>query len=146
MIDATPRSARALGYAGLLPQVACLLAVMGGGPLGWTAQALAFGYAGLIFSFLGGVWWGVAIARPEVPRWAFAVAVAPSLLALALWFPWMVGWRWPGPQLILLGACLGGSALVDRALWPGPPGWLRLRRSLSLGLGGLTIATGLLAL
>lgn len=139
--------ARPLGYAGLLPQAAFLLAVLKGGPAGWTALALAYAYAALIFSFLGGIWWGIAIARPETPRWALFVAVLPSLIALGLWFPWMVGWTWPGPQLVALGLCIALSHLVDRALWRGPPsGWLALRRSLSLGLGGLTIATGLLAL
>ena len=49
-------NARLLGYAGLLPQAAAFVAVLKDGPEKWTALAMAFGYAALIFSFLGGVW------------------------------------------------------------------------------------------
>lgn len=138
-------AARVLGLAGLLPQAAALAAVLHGGPAAWTALAAAFGYAALIFAFLGGIWWGVALGVHDTPRWAFGAAVAPSLIALVLWFPWMVGWPWPGPQLVWLGLLLALSPLVDRALGFAPPGWLALRWQLSLGLGGLSAAIGLLA-
>ncbi len=138
-------AARALGYAGLLPQVAALLAVFKGGEWGWTALALAYAYAALIFSFLGGVWWGIGIARPESPRWIFLAGVAPSLIGLALWWPWMAGWSWPGPELIVLGLSIVASPLVDLAVGLKPEGWLALRRNLSFALGGLTVLIGLLA-
>lgn len=142
-------AARALGYAGLLPQFAALLAVFKGGPWAWTGLALAYGYAALIFSFLGGVWWGIGIARPESPRWIYLAAVTPSLIGLALWFPWMMGWTWPGPELLVLGACLALSPLVDwtigRKVKGLPEGWMALRRNLSIGLGTLTVLIGLLA-
>lgn len=134
-----------LGLAGLLPQLAALMAVVHGGPAAWTALAVAFGYAALIFAFLGGIWWGVALGQPLVPRWGYAVGTLPSLIALALWFPWMVGWPWPGPQLVWLGLMIAGSPLIDRALGFAPPGWLALRWQLSLGLGGLSVAIGVLA-
>lgn len=138
-------SARALGYAGLLPQVAALLAVFKGGEWAWTALALAYAYAALIFSFLGGIWWGIGIARPESPRWIFLVGVCPSLIGLGLWWPWMAGWTWPGPELIALGLCLAASPLVDMAIGLKPDGWLALRRNLSIGLGALSVVIGLLA-
>ncbi|WP_408591618.1 DUF3429 family protein [Novosphingobium sp.] len=144
-MDKLPENARLLGQAGLLPQIALALAVFKGGPLGWTALALAYAYAALIFSFLGGVWWGIGIAKPAVPRWFPLVAVLPSLIGLALWLPWMLGWTWPGPQLWVLGVLIALSPLVDRALQFAPVGWMRLRWQLSLGLGGLTILTGLIA-
>ncbi|MFM9935339.1 MAG: DUF3429 domain-containing protein [Novosphingobium sp.] len=142
-------AARALGYAGLLPQVAALLAVFKGGPPAWTALALAYAYAALIFSFLGGVWWGIGIAQsdranPESPRWIFLAGVMPCLIALAGWFPWMAGWTWPGPELIGLGVCIALSPLVDLAIGLKPEGWLALRRDLSIGLGVLTILIGLI--
>jgi hypothetical protein len=136
--------ARWLGIAGLLPQAAAFAAVYKGGEARWTALAMAFGYAALIFSFLGGVWWGLALAAPRAPRWTFAAAVMPSLLALALWYPWMVGDTWPGPELVVLGGLIAASPLVDCAIGFAPPGWMGLRWVLSLGLGGLTIAVGLI--
>ena len=138
-------SARALGYAGLLPQLAALLAVFKGGEWAWTALALAYAYAALIFSFLGGIWWGIGIARPESPRWIFLVGVCPSLIGLGLWWPWMAGWSWPGPELIVLGICLAASPLVDMAIGLKPDGWLALRRNLSIGLGALSVVIGLMA-
>ena len=139
-----PDNARWLGLAGLLPQIAAVAAVIHGGEARWTALALSFGYAALIFSFLGGVWWGLALAAPRVPRWTFAVSVLPSLIALALWYPWMVGDTWPGPELVVLGALIAGSPLVDRAIGFAPLGWMALRWQLSLGLGGLTMVVGLI--
>ena len=134
--------ARWLGLAGLLPQAATVAAVIKGGESRWTALALSFGYAALIFSFLGGIWWGLAMAAPRAPRWTYAVAVLPSLIALALWYPWMVGDTWPGPELVVLGALVAASPLVDRAIGFCPPGWMALRWVLSAGLGGLTVAVG----
>lgn len=142
-MDALPPNARQLGLAGLLPQVAALLAVWGGGPLAWTALAVAYGYAALIFSFLGGVWWGLALTRPNPVSWVMPVAVLPSLIALAGWLPWMVGWNWPGPELAILGGLIALSPLVDRAIGDMPEGWLGLRWRLSLGLGGLSLLIAL---
>jgi hypothetical protein len=143
-MDSLPLNARRFGYAGLLPQIAALAAVVYGGEARWSALALSFGYAALIFSFLGGVWWGLALAAPRVPRWVFGAAVLPSLLALALWYPWMVGETWPGPELVALGILIAASPLVDRAIGFAPAGWMALRWQLSLGLGGLTLAIGVI--
>ena len=134
-----------LGYAGLLPQLLAVLLVLRGGEWGFVALAGGFAYAALIFSFLGGVWWGQAMQSGGKPRWAFAVAVLPSLLSLALYLPWTLGWRWPDPSLIWLGIFLTLSPFVDRALGLAPPAFLRLRWHLSLGLGALTLLLGILA-
>jgi hypothetical protein len=87
-------SARWLGLAGLLPQLLAVL-LLTDAELRWTAIAAGFGYAALIFSFLGGVWWGMAFATPSAPKWAYAAAVMPSLIGFAAYLPWIFGWTWP---------------------------------------------------
>ena len=138
--------ARWLGYAGLLPQLLALALFLRGGEWGWIALAGGFAYASLIFSFLGGVWWGQALGNPAAPRWAFVAAILPSLLALGLFMPWTLGWDWPGPSLLWLGVLISLSPLVDRKLGMGGPVWIRLRWQLSLGLGALTMVLAILAL
>ncbi len=150
-MTSTPPFPRWLGLAGLLPQLACLLAVLFGPPeFGWTGLAIAWGYGALIFSFVGGMWWGLATgaqARGEaVPGWLWLAAIAPSLLALATYVPWVLGFSWPGPSLVVLGLMIAGNVLVDRQLGAlAPPWWMRLRLTLSLGLGVMTFLLGLLA-
>lgn len=134
-----------MGYAGLLPQILCIGLVLIGHEWRYAALAGGFAYAAAIFSFLGGVWWGQAVASGKATAGAYLVAVMPSLLAVALFLPWSFGWDWPGPALLYLGALLLASPLVDRALAFAAPDFLRLRWHLSLGLGSLTIALGLLA-
>lgn len=141
-----PRAARQLGYAGLLPQALCAIYVIDGGQWQWTAQAIAFGYAALIFSFLGGVWWGTGLARDNAPGWIFGVAVMPSLLGLAAYVPWIIGWAWPGPSLIAVGIMLMISPIVDCLIGATDAAWLSLRLRLSLGLGGLTTLIGYFAM
>lgn len=140
---------RVLGYAGLLPQIICLAMILGGHEWRYAALAGGFAYAAAIFSFLGGVWWGQAIAGGREGKTAttgaYLVAVMPSLIAVALFLPWTLGWEWPGPALLYLGALILTSPLVDRALGYAAPDFLRLRWHLSIGLGALTIALGLVA-
>ena len=142
-------SARVLGYAGLLPQIFCLAMILAGHEWRYAALAGGFAYAAAIFSFLGGVWWGQAIAGGREDKTAttgaYLVAVMPSLIAVALFLPWTLGWEWPGPALLYLGALILTSPLVDRALGYAAPDFLRLRWHLSIGLGALTIALGLVA-
>ncbi|UUL82146.1 DUF3429 domain-containing protein [Sphingomonas qomolangmaensis] len=146
---AIPANARLLGFAGLLPQVAALGAILSGEPeWAFSAQALAFAYAAIIFSFLGGLWWGLAAASPVARAWVFGVSVLPSLVALASAIPWAVGMTWPAPSLMLLGLGIIASLAVDRRLVAegvAPPWWMTLRVPLSLGLGGLTLAIGVLS-
>lgn len=140
-------AARALGYAGLLPQGLCLAMVVSGHEWRYSALAGGFAYAAAIFSFLGGVWWGQAVqsARPSRPATtgAYVVAIMPSLLAVVLFLPWTFGWDWPGPALLYLGALIALSPLIDRALGFAAADFLQMRWHLSLGLGALTIALGL---
>ena len=134
-----------LGAAGLLPQLAALIAAHTEAHR-WTASAAGCIYAALIFSFLGGIWWAQSLIAPR-PRWSdHLIAVSPSLIALAAMLPWCFGWPWPGLSLVVLGALLLASPLVDAKLAtqaPMPSGWLTLRRRLSVGLGLLTLALAL---
>jgi hypothetical protein len=138
-------AARALGYAGLLPQALCLGLVLAGHEWRYSALAGGFAYAAAIFSFLGGVWWGQALASRRATTGAYLVAVMPSLIAVALFLPWTFGWEWPGPALFYLGALIALSPFVDRALGFAEGDFLKLRWHLSVGLGGLTIALGFTA-
>lgn len=141
-----PKLPRKLGYAGLLPQIG-VLAVLLSGSQWWRFAALSIGYAyaALILSFLGGMWWGLAARSPErAPAWIWFAAVAPSLLALATFLPWVFGATWPGPSLAVLGLALVTSLFVDRRLVAddlAPAWWMALRVPLSIGLGLLTIIT-----
>jgi len=146
-----PPLPRVLGLAGLLPQLACLLALwFGRADWRYVALAAAWGYAALIFSFLGGLWWGIAAARSAqsaaAPGWLWIAAVIPSLLAFATYLPWIIGWRWPAPSLAVLGVGLLASLAVDHRLGALAPGWwMALRRPLSLGLGTITLLIALAA-
>ncbi|MEM9500980.1 MAG: DUF3429 domain-containing protein [Pseudomonadota bacterium] len=138
-------SSRWLGYAGLLPQIICVAMAASGHEYGYTALAGGFAYAAAIFSFLGGVWWGQAIQSGKAGAGAYLLAVIPSLLAVALFLPWSLGWDWPGPALMYLGALILLSPLVDRALGYAAKDFFSLRVQLSAGLGLLTIALGFVA-
>ncbi len=140
----TPAS-RWLGYAGLLPQIICVALSAIGHEYAYSALAGGFAYSAAIFSFLGGVWWGQAIASGKGGAGAYLVAVMPSLLAVSLFLPWTFGWDWPGPALLYLGALIFLSPLVDRALGFASKDFMRLRVQLSAGLGALTIALGFVA-
>lgn len=143
MLNDIPMAPRLLGLAGLLPPALLALAVLFGPPSWqWSALAIAYAYTALIFSFLGGVWWGLAAAQKDAPGWIYGAAVLPSLIALASYIPWILGLSWPGPSMLLLGLCIIGSPLVDRRLVVAgaEPEWmLGLRGILSYGLGILTV-------
>lgn len=145
-----PNGPKIYGLAGLLPPAFLALCVLFG-PVTWqwSALAIGYGYAALIFSFLGGFWWGLGVSRERAPSWIFAAAVAPSLIALATYVPWILGWSWPGPSMLLLGLCIGASPFVDERLGQQGymPKWmLQLRWLLSIGLGVLTLLLGFMAL
>ena len=135
-------AARLLGFSGLLPPLALLGLVLVRPDDGW--RMLAFAYAGLIFSFLGGMWWGFAVRRPAAQAPLLVAAVVPSLVAFGLLGVglMLLDLRWP---LVLLGAAILLTLPVDRhlaATGDAPKGWMALRVPLSLGLGLLTIAMG----
>lgn len=147
-----PAVPRYLGHAGLLPQIACLVAVLVADET-WRFNALMVGhiYAALIFSFLGGLWWGLAasgeVQGKPTPNWVYWAAIAPSLIALATLVPLLLlGLSYSGPMLLLLGLCLILSPLVDKKLTEyAPPWWLKLRWPLSVRLGGLSLILGIIA-
>lgn len=137
-----PPAARLLGFAGLLPPFALVGLQFVRPDPGWSL--LAFAYAALILSFLGGIWWGVAAGRRASGAELFVIAVTPTLVAMALLIDALtrMSIRWP---LVLLGSAIMLTLFVDRHLTRRgdvPPDWMRLRVPLSIGLGALTILTG----
>jgi Protein of unknown function (DUF3429) len=136
-----PRIAIVLGVAGLAPQVLALAATFTEAHR-YTGLAAGYFYAALIFSFLGGLWWGVAASRKDAPEWLYLAAVVPSLIAFASGIPWMTGSEWPGPSLGVLGIGILASLLADRAVFKAgliDRSLMRLRFGLSLGLGAMTL-------
>ena len=135
-----PAVPRYLGHAGLLPQIACLIAVL------VADETWRF-----IFSFLGGLWWGLAasgeVQGKQTPDWVYWAAIAPSLIALATLVPLLLlGLSYSGPMLLALGLCLMLTPLVDKKLTEyTPPWWLKLRWPLSVRLGGLSLILGIIA-
>lgn len=148
------RTARLLGAAGLLPQAAAVTVLAWGqyaggiGSLAGIALSAAFLYPAMILSFLGGMWWTIAMRRTEARgqgRLA-AVAVLPTLIAFGMPAIMAVMQRFDWP-IMVLGVAIMATLLVDRRLeasGEAPVGWLRLRAPLSLGLGALTIVAGVL--
>jgi Protein of unknown function (DUF3429) len=137
-----------LGLMGLLPQAIFLAFVLSGSEWRWVALAMGWGYAALIFSFLGGVYWGLALANQRREIWLYLAAVVPSLIALASYFPWTMGWEWPGPSMAILGLCLIISPLVDYQISKVvtlPESWMPLRWCLSIGLGVMTLVLAVTA-
>lgn len=133
--EARPRAAdpsalaQALGAGGLVPFVglAIVLWLVPPEPGAWVALALV-AYAALIVSFLGGIHWGVAMARGLATAGHLAWGVAPSLLAWpALLMPAHAALPWLGLLLIVCYA-------VDRRLYAaaGLGRWLTLRWRLSM--------------
>jgi Protein of unknown function (DUF3429) len=142
-----PRQAIFLGIAGLLPQI-LVLALTFDKVHRSIALTAGYFYAALILSFLGGLWWGIAISNVNAPKWIFGAAVAPSLIAFATGVPWLSGAPWPGPSLAMLGVMLFASLLVDwrlRILNLIGVEFLGLRVMLSAGLGLLTLILALSA-
>ena len=133
-----------LGYAGLMPAGAATLLIAG--HVYQAGVMIAFAYPALILSFLGGIWWGFAMRRRERQAPLAALAVLPSLVALALGV-WLVGSGEVRAALIALGLAILLTLIVDQRLERGgdaPAGWMRLRAPLSVGLAALTILSGLL--
>ena len=146
MTDATPRplppGLAALGYAGLVPFVACVLAIalLEGEGRAFAVRA-GVAYGAVILSFLGAVHWGSLLRQPGAAAQArLAIGVLPSL---AGWVALLLPDRY---ALTLLVVAFGGFWLyehrvVGTALLPG--GYLDLRRHLSLAVCAL-LTLGLL--
>ena len=139
---ALPRPLVWLGLAGVVPQAPCLAAALLSEPWRWVALAAGCFYAGLILSFLGGLWWMAGLLAGERRSWIHGLAVVPSLAGWAALLPWLLGWPWPGPSLVVLGLLLLASPLADGVIARAiafPAGWLRLRTAMAGGLGLLTL-------
>jgi Protein of unknown function (DUF3429) len=146
---ALSRSTLLLGLAGLLPQVAACAVAFTYSDLAMYALVSGFAYSALIFSFIGGVWWGQALAYPARHAWIFVAAVCPSLIS---WFAALLMFLnlsyWP----YAVGAVATGllfSPLIDLQIskvLAQPQGWMRLRWTLSIGLGCLTLIMAILSL
>lgn len=143
--DAAPRVGRTaflLGFAGLLPQLAAVML----GVIGYPDNGvIALAYPLLILSFLGGMWWGLAMCRTAGQRPLVLLAVVPSLVAAALVGLAVVDYAW---GLVATGSAIMLTLPVDRWLTgrgDAPANWMALRVPLSVGLGGLTIVAGVLA-
>lgn len=145
--DVSIKTSRFLTLVAIMPQLLFLFATLTDVQASWTAPAAAFAYAAFIFSFLGGYWLGVGLlSQPQNPM-IFALAVLPMLISFGLFLPWIWGWTWPGPQLILLGIAVMMSFLVDWRLLGSAiavPGWLKARLIASLGLGFSTMLIGVI--
>lgn len=73
---------RLLGYAGLIPFYAALLAVWMGEPiLGFSGKTLFMTYSAIILSFMSGVWWGQVIGSKN-NTWL----ILSNVFALLAWF------------------------------------------------------------
>ena len=146
--DPAPRPFRFLGFAGLLPPALLVgaIAIERDTLAVPMLLAVTIGYAALIFSFVGGAWWGLLAASGRPIGWgAVAISVAPSLLALGLLLATM---RAPVAAPLLLAALIAASPLIDRDITARgftPSWWMSLRVSLSFGLGALTAAAVLIA-
>ena len=141
---------RVLGLAGVLPQLALLvIALAGPTHYAGTAREIAALYAAIIFTFLGGTWWGIAATAPAAERrgslgWLWIAAVAPSLIALVALALRLLGVIPIEPILVALGAGLLIALGVDARLAPlAPRWWMKLRVPLSLLLGSATLALAL---
>lgn len=145
-----PATARWLGLAGLLPAFGCVaMAYIVPQDLQGSWIILGGLYAGLILSFLGGTWWGIAAVSPAAEgRGTLAsiwfAAVTPSLIALGAGLWWIENPDQPQPALTVLAAGLFAALIVDVRLAKGlgiaPRWWLALRIPLSTGLGLATLA------
>lgn len=148
--------ARALGFAGLLPQAAAIGLVLVGRrdptDLSWIPLLMGYGlamtYGAVILSFLGGMWWTMAMRRREGQGALAIMAVLPSLAGVATIAaagaagPGVSGW-----PAVALGSAIMLTLLGDRHLvstGEAPARWMQLRVPLSLALGILTIAVGVL--
>ena len=91
----TAGHARLAGYAGLIPFVVPLLVVWFEPAHAELAIETQQAYAALILSFLGGIYWGLAMSR-QAENW-FWLSVLPSL------------WAWPA---LLMPDLAGGIMLA----------------------------------
>ena len=138
-----PQGLTALGYAGLLPFVVSVLAIvlLEGEARAFAVRALV-AYGAVILSFLGAVHWGLLLRQPDAAAPVrLVIGVLPSL---AGWFALLLPDRYALALLVVAfaGFWLYEHRVVGTALLPTP--YLGLRRYLSLAVCAL-LTLGLLS-
>ncbi|HMA13915.1 MAG: DUF3429 domain-containing protein [Bacteroidota bacterium] len=130
-LAAVPHPALILGFAGLIPFLACAAGAWAGAAgdslILVTAQ---IGYGAVVLGFLGAVHWGLAIAQAAADNWRRLLpAVLPALLG---WIAFLL----PAPLgLALLALGFAGAYFADRAAVTAnrAPAWYAaLRKPLTL--------------
>ncbi|PKL96608.1 MAG: hypothetical protein CVV18_01030 [Gammaproteobacteria bacterium HGW-Gammaproteobacteria-8] len=140
MDDSARRTARVLGFSGLIPFAVLVAVAIIGAPA--IVERVLLGYAVAILAFLcGGLWAGV-IVRDDVDSASLIVSNALLLAALpALVLPLV----WSAPLLALLFAV--HAVYEGRRLGAGFPRWYRhLRQLLSIGAVVLLVLTAVVGL
>lgn len=140
--NSLPRSALVLGLAGLLPQAVACIVVLTHEDLIIYALVSGFAYSALIFSFIGGVWWGQALVTPTRYAWIFVASVCPSLISWFAALLMFLNMKWWPHAIGAVAIGLMLSPLIDLQIAKVialPRGWMRLRLTLSIGLGCLTL-------
>ena len=138
-----PLAPLVLGLAGLLPAAfAAALGWFAAPDLQATGVQLGITYAALILSYLGGMWWGIAVTRagPDGLWGLLGLAVVPSLFALGCL---LLAGAQPALAATLLAMAILATLPVDALLQGAglaPAWWMRLRVPLSAGLALATAA------
>lgn len=128
-----PRPALILGFAGLLPFLACAAGAWAAGDPAYIILInLQMAYGAIVLSFLGAVHWGLALAQEAADNWRrLGPAVLPALVG---WIALMI----PNPLgLLLLALGFVGMFFADRAAVTAnrAPAWYAaLRKPLTLAV------------
>lgn len=128
--SATPRVVLIYGLLGLIPFLAPPLMGLWVPVHAGMFAVVSLAYGALILSFLGGVRWGLAVARPDPGFGTITLSMLPTLLALVLLLLPGIA---PARQLIALAMLLTLHFVWDAGS-KGLPAWYpRLRGLLTLG-------------
>ncbi len=132
-----PAVVACLGYGGLVPLLAPLLAIVRDPHHDVLWQQAQLAYGAVILSFVGALHWGFAMALPGLGASAvtrfFAWSVMPALIAWLALLMAIFGYGMTGSVVLILG--FGAHYLQDRALarQAALPAWyLPLRTRLTL--------------
>ena len=120
------KSARFLGYMGLVPFIVCTALVwIMGGMVYDTALDILLYYGAVILSFLGGIHWGGALYQDPPHPYQLLLSIIPAVVGcISLLLTAQM-------TLTVLTIGFAGQWLIDRELMP--EGWfLKLRSSLTI--------------
>ena len=146
-----PTSIALLGFGGLLPPLALIIAGQIENPATHSIEFWGVVYGMLILTFLGGTWWAFASRFPprKLPTGILVLSVLPSLIAFVLLIM-LFSFAALSPMTagLVVGGLILASPLVDAWLARRrytPRWWMTLRVPLSILLGVLVMACGWLA-